>query len=157
MSDLGVPKNYVEISEKDFWKQKSLKLTIKGSILREWLQIEVKKAIDKINLKIDEWYDMKWLNLDNWEYKVNQREREQLLNKMRDIVMWFNEEIARLDEKYIWATVENRDNISKSISAYFSDKSLFVANDQFLWARSLDDETLRAAWINPKKVVDLSM
>lgn len=122
-------KEYVSVNEKEFWKNKTLELTINGRILDSNLQKIVQWKIDALNLKIDWKYDAGITDF-SWE-NISTEEKIKLIADLHTIIKWFNEIIANMTDQYIWETQEKETDIQAEISAYFSDKSLFV--NQWRW------------------------
>lgn len=123
-------KEYVSVDEKKFWQEKSLNLTVKWSILDSNLRAEVTAKVDQLNAKIDKSYDVSVL--DNWDKDIWKDEIKKLTEQLKKIVAWFNEEISKIEQKYIWRTAENRWNIQAEIWQYFSDKSIFTPESAWL-------------------------
>lgn len=141
-------KQYVSVNEWEFWKKESLKITIDGSILPNALKWVVWDKVAQLNRKIDEAYNVSWLNFDKWENKIWNEEKRTLIQKLKTVVQGFNEEIARIDKEYIWKTKENQSEIKKEVADYFSDKSLFVERWSWLasalkWYASMDAEAVK--------------
>mgnify|MGYP003613714371 CR=1 FL=1 len=123
-------KEYVSVDEKKFWQEKSLNLTVKWSILDSNLRKKVTVKLDQLNAKIDKSYDV--TVLDNWDKDIWTAEIKNLTEQLKKNVAWFNEEISKIEQKYIWRTVENQWLIQSEISQYFSDKSIFTPESAWL-------------------------
>ena len=123
-------KEYVSVDEQNFWKEKSLKLTVKWDILNSNLRAEVTAKVEQLNARINGKYDVSVL--DDWEKKIWDSEIKSLNKQLKEIVAWFNKEISKIEQKYIWRTAENRWNIQAEIWQYFSDKSIFTTESAWL-------------------------
>lgn len=123
-------KEYVSVNEKEFWGKKTLELTINWRVLDNDLGKIVADKVAELNSKIDNKYDVSMM--DEWAENISSLEAQKLTAQLKEIIKWFNEEIARIEEEYIWRTEENQWEIRAEISQYFSDKSIFVEGSVWL-------------------------
>jgi len=118
-------KEYVVVNEKDFWGKKTLELTTQWQILNTELRGIVNSKISDLNLKINNFYK-NWL-FEKWENSISEKEQKELSSKLKEIINWFNEEIRRIEEEYIWKVDKNKQKIEWEIQAFFWDnKSIYI-------------------------------
>lgn len=141
-------KEYVSVNETDFWWKNTLELTVTGRILNSHLQKIVDAKVRELNAKIDVKYDA-WLTDFKWTENLSSDEIKKLSFQLKDVIKWFNEEIAKIEQEYIWKTAENNWQIRTEILQYFSDKSLFVENWVWLaalrWYANMDREVAQSS------------
>lgn len=130
----GEVKEYVSVNEKEFWGKKTLELTVNWRVLDSNLQKIVDTKVAELNAKIDSKYDV-WLMDFNWKESVSSWEAQKLTAQLKEVIKWFNAEIARIEQEYIWRTKDNQWEIRTEISQYFSDKSIFV--EKWKWLAAL--------------------
>lgn len=73
-------KEYVSVNQWEFWKKESLKLTVNWSILPNALKWVVWDKVAQLNKKIDDSYNVRWLNIDSGLNKIWDEERKTLVN-----------------------------------------------------------------------------
>lgn len=127
----GEVKEYVSVSEKDFWQRKSMELTVNGRVLDSNLQKVIAEKVADLNAKIDNKYDA-WISDFKGTENISDSERKILADQLKEVVKWFNELIAKLDAEYIGKTQENQWQIKTEVSSFFSDKNIFVTKGQWL-------------------------
>lgn len=149
-------KSFVDVDERNFWDKETLKLTTYWSILNDDLKGIVDNKLYQINDKISNGYK-NWLLDFEWEHSISSVEKQQLSKQLKDIITSFNQELARIEEEYIWRIWENKNIITNKISSFFWDKSLFVEKQPQLASRSM--RWLERMWegLGSEKIKELKL
>lgn len=145
-------KEYVSVSEKNFWRAKTLELTLNGRVLNNDLKGIVESKIASLNAKLDAAYNVSGMNMDKWQNKISEQEWKRLALDLKKIIQWFNEVISQMESEYLWKTWENTWKIRTEISEFFSDKNIFLVK-RASWIQAL---AWYAMWDPLEALVDVN-